>query len=554
MTARDDAAPVLSVRDLRIQTRARRPVPILQEVSFDVYPGETVCLVGEYGSGKSVAALAVMDLLPRGALQVTGGHVLFNGENILTASRQRIRALRGAAMAMIFQEPMTALNPVLSIGRQMDEVYRAHTRMRAAERKAAAMAAWDAVQLPNPARIHASFPHQLSGEQRQRVMIAMAWALRPQLLIADEPTTALDLTTQRQILALIRTLQAEQGTAVLFTTHDMGLVSDIADRVCVMHRGCVEESGSVEDVLARPRTTSTKALLRAALSLSPRMARPETARQTVLEVTGLHKRFDTRALTSRLLRRPGHPIYAVRDVHLILQRGRALGIVGESGSGKSTVARCIVRLEDPSEGHILVHGQDIARLRQARELAKTRSAVQMVFQDPNRSLNPRWPVLDSLIEGPLNAGVDRASAVSRAGELLETVGVPRDTLKSFPHQLSGGQRQRIAIACALMMDPDVIIADEIVSALDVSLQAQVLTLLADIQRRYNLAVLFMTHDLRVAAHVCDEILIMQHGQIVERGATADIVSAPQHPYTRALLDAVPGRNWDFAQGRRMAGA
>jgi len=552
--ARVDAAPVLSVRDLRVRTRARRPLEILQGISFDVHPGETVCLVGESGSGKSVTSLVVMDLLPKEELQVTGGSVLLNGENVLTATKQRSRALRGATMAMVFQEPMTALNPVLSIGLQMDEVYRAHTRMRSSERKAAALAAFAAVQLPDPARIYASFPHQLSGGQRQRVMIAMALALRPKLLIADEPTTALDVTTQRQILALIRALQAEQGTAVLFITHDMGVVSDIADRVCVMRRGRLEESGKVEDVFARPQQDYTQDLLRAVFSLSPGIVRPIAQRQTVLEVAGLHKRFTTRPLWSRLLGRPGHQVHAVRDVHFTLLRGRTLGIVGESGSGKSTVARCIVRLEDPSAGSILVHGQDVARLRHARALAQARSAVQMVFQDPNRSLNPRLRIVESLIEGALNLGVDRASAVSRAGDLLETVGLPRDSLRRFPHQFSGGQRQRIAIARALMMKPDVIIADEAVSALDVSVQAQVLALLADIQRRHNLALLFITHDLRVAAHLCDDILVMQHGQIVETGTTTDIFAAPQHPYTRALLDAVPGRDWDFARGRRMTGA
>jgi peptide/nickel transport system ATP-binding protein len=448
---------------------------------------------------------------------------------------------------------MTALNPVLPIGLQMDEVYCAHTRMRPAERKAAALSAFSSVQLPDPERLYASYPHQLSGGQRQRVMIAMALALRPKLLIADEPTTALDVTTQKQILSLIRKLQTEQGTAVLFITHDMGVVVDIADRVCVMRRGNLEESGSVQDVLSRPQKDYTKDLLRAVPSLSPRAARHTAERKPVLEVKGLHKRFEMRSALSRLLGRPGHEVHAVRDVQFDLLRGRTLGIVGESGSGKSTVARCVLRLEDPSDGHIVVNGQDIARLRHNRELARARMSVQMVFQDPNRSLNPRLRIVESMIEGPLNTGEDRESAVSRAGELLETVGLPRNSLDRFPHQFSGGQRQRIAIARALMMNPDVIVADEAVSALDVSIQAQVLELLADIQSRRNLALLFITHDLRVAAQICDEIMVMQRGKVVEYGAASEIFQTPREQYTRDLINAAPGRDWDFAHGRRLAG-
>ncbi|SSW72141.1 Glutathione import ATP-binding protein GsiA [Achromobacter veterisilvae] len=553
MATSTDSSPVLSVRDLRVQTCGRKPTEILKGISFDIHPGETVCLVGESGSGKSVTSLVTMDLLPKDELEVTGGSVLLNGEDIITASGKRTRALRASTMAMIFQEPMTALNPVLPIGLQMDEVYCAHTRMRPAERKAAALAAFSSVQLPDPERLYASYPHQLSGGQRQRVMIAMALALRPKLLIADEPTTALDVTTQKQILSLIRKLQAEQGTAVLFITHDMGVVVDIADRVCVMRRGNLEESGPVQDVLSRPQKDYTKDLLRAVPSLAPRAARHTAESKPVLEVKGLHKRFEMRSTLSKLLGRPGHDVHAVRDVKFELLRGRTLGIVGESGSGKSTVARCVLRLEDPSDGHIVVNGQDIARLRHNRELAKARMSVQMVFQDPNRSLNPRLRIVESMIEGPLNTGEARESAIARAGELLETVGLPRNSLDRYPHQFSGGQRQRIAIARALMMNPDVIVADEAVSALDVSIQAQVLELLADIQSRRNLALLFITHDLRVAAQICDDIMVMQRGRVVEHGAASEIFRTPREQYTRDLINAAPGRDWDFAHGRRLAG-
>lgn len=545
---------VLSVRDLRVQTRGSRPAKILKGVSFDIQPGETVCLVGESGSGKSVTSLVTMDLLPKEELEVTGGSVILNGEDILTATPARTRSLRASAMAMIFQEPMTALNPVLSIGLQMDEVYAAHTSMRPHERKAAALAAFEAVQLPDPPRMYDSFPHQLSGGQRQRVMIAMALALKPKLLIADEPTTALDVTTQKQILSLIKTLQEEQGTAVLFITHDMGVVVDIADRVCVMRRGELVESGPVEAVLSSPKAEYTRALLQAVPSLLPREPRAVANDSTpVLEVEGLHKRFEMRSMLDRLMRRPGHSVDAVRSVEFRLRRGRTLGIVGESGSGKSTVARCVLRLEDPTGGVLRVNGEDIATLQGSQALAPARRSVQMIFQDPNRSLNPRLRISESMIEGPLNNGESRANALARAGEMLETVGLPRDSLDRFPHQFSGGQRQRIAIARALMMDPDVIVADEAVSALDVSVQAQVLELLADIQVRRDLAVLFITHDLRVAAQICDEVMVMQRGRVVEYGPAAEILRHPREQYTHDLINAAPGRDWDFAHGRRIVG-
>ena len=544
--------PVLSVQDLRVATMGRRPAEILKGISFDIRPGETLCLVGESGSGKSVTSLVTMDLLPRDELQATGGAVLLQGEDILQATPARTRDLRGAAMAMIFQEPMTALNPVLKMGLQMDEVYRAHTRMTGAERRAAALAAFAAVQLPDPPRIYDSYPHQLSGGQRQRVMIAMALALKPKLLIADEPTTALDVTTQKQILALIRQLQRDQGTAVLFITHDMGVVVDIADRVCVMRHGEVVESGPVHQVLSAPKAQYTRDLLAAVPSLTPRAPRADMGGDTVIEVDGLDKLFSFQPMLARLLGRPGHSVHAVNDVSFRLARGRTLGIVGESGSGKSTVARCLVRLEDPTGGAVVLNGQDTARLQGRRALAPARRAMQMVFQDPNRSLNPRLRIGDSLIEGAVNAGEARAAALTRAGDLLEVVGLPRDSLTRFPHQFSGGQRQRLAIARALMMSPDLIIADEAVSALDVSVQAQVLDLLARIQRERNLAVLFITHDLRVAAQICDEVMVMQRGRVVEQGPAAQVLAHPREQYTRDLIAAAPGRDWDFATGQRVA--
>lgn len=548
------SVPVLSVRDLKVATISRRPFEILKGINFDIHAGETLCLVGESGSGKSVTSLVTMDLLPRGELAVTGGKVMLNDEDITKASPSRTRMMRGSEMAMIFQEPMTALNPVLTIGLQMDEVFRAHRKMRKPERKAAALAAFDSVNLPDPARIYDSFPHQLSGGQRQRVMIAMALALKPKLLIADEPTTALDVTTQKQILELIQRLKEEQNTAVLFITHDMSVVVDIADRVCVMRDGEIVETGEVQAVLSQPQEQYTRELLAAVPALTPRPSRSQVSHDCVLELVKLNKVFSFRPFLSKILGITGHSVHAINDVSFRLDRGRTLGIVGESGSGKSSVARCVLRLEDPSSGSILVNGTDIAALKGQGALAEARRAVQFIFQDPNRSLNPRLTVGESLIEGPLNMGESRAKALARAGEILEIVRLPRESLDRYPHQFSGGQRQRIAIARALMMSPDVIVADEAVSALDVSVQAQVLDLLAEVQKRQNLAVLFITHDLRVAAQICDDVMVMQRGKVVEFGPAAQVLANPQNEYTRDLIDAAPGRDWDFANGRRIEGA
>lgn len=542
---------VLSIRGLRVSTIGRDQHPILKGIDLDIYPGETLCLVGESGSGKSVTSLVSMGLLPKDELQITEGAVYLNGENVLQVGKGRSREMCGPEMAMVFQEPMTALNPVLTIGKQIDEVYQVHTPMSTAQRKSAALAALESVHLPDPPRIYNSYPHQLSGGQRQRVMIAMALALKPKLLIADEPTTALDVTTQKQILALIRELQEQQNTAVLFITHDMGVVVDIADRVCVMRHGEIVETGLVKQVLSSPSSDYTRGLLAAVPSLSPRPSRPLTGDEgRVVSVMGLAKEYSFHTWMTQLLKRERAVVRAVDGVNFELVRGRTLGIVGESGSGKSTVARCLLRLEAPTDGQVVINGEDIAKLQGATALAPARRAVQMIFQDPNRSLNPRLTIRESLLEGPMNADQSRSEAMARAEELLELVGLAPQSLNRFPHQFSGGQRQRIAIARALMMKPDVIVADEAVSALDVSVQAQVLELLADVQKSQNVAVLFITHDLRVAAQICDELIVMKQGCVVEAGSAFEVLSAPKHPYTCDLIDAAPGRYWNFAQGLR----
>ncbi|CAD5250224.1 MULTISPECIES: ABC transporter ATP-binding protein [Halomonadaceae] len=539
--------PILEVENLVVETAGRKPTRILDAISFTIGAGETLCLVGESGSGKSVTSLATMGLLPPGALVARSGQIRLAGENVLAATPAQLRALRGRHMAMIFQEPMTALNPVLSVGRQLDEVLCQHTSQTAQQRRARVLEVFEQVHLPDVERIYTSYPHQLSGGQRQRIMIAMALLLKPQLLIADEPTTALDVTTQHQILALIKELQREHGTAVLFITHDMGVVVDIADRVCVMHRGQLVESGPVRQVLGNPQEAYTQRLLAAVPSLVPRVPREATSNKTVLEVQSLEKVFNTSQGVVRWLRKPVVPTRAVDDVSFVLKRGRTLGIVGESGSGKSTLARCVMRLITPTGGNIRVSGKQITELPKSM-LKPHRKRIQMIFQDPNRSLNPRMTVGQSLTEGLTNYGTPRREALARGRELLELVGLPIDAIDRYPHQFSGGQRQRIAIARALAMEPEVIVADEAVSALDVSVQAQVLTLLNEIQLRLGIAVLFITHDLRVAAQICDDVLVMQRGRLIEYGPAAQVLGQPQAEYTRQLMEAAPGRGWDFTAG------
>jgi peptide/nickel transport system ATP-binding protein len=534
--------PVLTIRNLSVDlVGSRNEVKILDDISVTIRQGETVCLVGESGSGKSVTSLAVMGLLPKDALKVTGGVIDLEGQNLLELDHKAMREMRASRISMIFQEPMTALNPVMQVGAQIEEVLDSHTKLPAREKKRRVVDIMEQVHLPDVERIYNSYPHQLSGGQRQRIMIAMALVLEPKLLIADEPTTALDVTTQNQVLDLITELQEKHGTAVLFITHDMGVVAEIADTVYVMKDGQIVEHAQVEALLRDPKKDYTRRLLEAVPSLVPRPARAVNGAAEVLAVEGLTKVYGGGGMFSR-----SDGTRAAEKVNFAITRGRTLGIVGESGSGKSTVARCIMRLIDPTEGEIRVASTDIARLSR-RQLQPHRRHIQIVFQDPFRSLNPRWTVGESLIEGPINYGTPKREALEHAGELLELVGLPRDALKRYPHQFSGGQRQRIAVARAIAMRPDVLVADEAVSALDVSVQAQVLELLDELQEKLGIAILFITHDLRVAAQICDEVVVMQRGRIVEHDTAENVLMRPQHEYTRALIDAAPGRHWDFAR-------
>ncbi|WP_026870085.1 ABC transporter ATP-binding protein [Inquilinus limosus] len=505
----------------------------VSDVSLTLEAGEILCIVGESGSGKSVATAAVTGLLPK-QLPVRSGRILFEGRDLLAMKPEQLRALRGARIGMIFQEPMTALNPLMRVADQIAEVMQVHG-VRPGNRVAELI---EAVGLPDPARIARSYPHQLSGGQRQRVMIAMALALEPAMLIADEPTTALDVTTQMQILRLIRSIQRRRGMGVIFITHDFGVVAEIADRVAVMQHGRIVETGPAQEVLNAPAHPYTRALIRAVPRFEGRAQGDGMAdgRQVLVAARDIRKTYRSHGL----FRRPATT--AIDSATIEIRRGETLGLVGESGSGKSTLARTLVRLVRPDDGSIVFDGANLRPLSRSG-WRPYRKRIQMVFQDPFASLNPRRRVGEIITEGPIAHGVPRAQAEAEALELLDLVRLDRAAAGRYPHEFSGGQRQRIGIARALAMKPELLIADEPVSALDVSVQAQVLDLLRDLRRRLGLSMLFITHDLRVAAQICDQIAVMRRGEIVEQGETAAVFAAPAHDYTRELLDSIPGRHW-----------
>jgi peptide/nickel transport system ATP-binding protein len=530
----------ISNLDIALPEGSERTLAV-ENLSVDLAPGETLCIVGESGSGKSLTARALMGLLPAPHVKVSKGAIDFCGEDLTKVSERRLREIRGSEISMVFQEPMTALNPVMTIGSQIDEIFRFHADMSAQQRRQRAIELLDSVQLPDPKQIVSAYPHELSGGQRQRAMIAMALALEPKILIADEPTTALDVTTQAQILKLISDMQAVHKTGVLFITHDFGVVADIADRVAVMQYGRVVETGTVDKVLNHPEHPYTQALIASVPSLTPRGARTRSD-DVAIETRELHKTFGGgRSFFG--LGPPNRVVQAVKNVTVELRRGETLGIVGESGSGKSTLARCMIRLLDSDSGKIMIDGTNLRTLERA-EMRPWRAKIQMVFQDPFASLNPRIKIGQIIAQGPMIQGASREEAEVRTRELLGIVGLDERAFYRYPHEFSGGQRQRIGIARALALNPEILVADEPVSALDVSIQAQILKLLDEIRERMNLSMLFITHDLRVAAQVCDRLAVMRYGEIVETGATGDIFDSPQHSYTRDLLAAVPGQNWD----------
>ena len=537
------SAPVLEIANLSVAIKGIGDRPhAVRGINLAVAANEIVCVVGESGSGKSVTAQAVMGLLPKNAMAVETGSIRLEGEELTAKSDADLRATRGTRMAMVFQEPMTALNPVERVGDQIGEVLEVHTDLDPRERRKRVLDIMRAVHLPDPEQMINAYPHQLSGGQRQRIMIAAALVLDPALLIADDPTTALDVTTQAQILKLVREMQARKKTGVLFITHDFGVVSEIADRVVVMQLGRIVEQGATEEVLRNPREEYTRMLLASVPSMTPPKRVPVSG-PVVLQTERLFKTYGKRSLFQPKAR----IVNAVNDVSLEVRRGETLGIVGESGSGKSTVARCVARLVEPTSGAIRIDNADVAAIKEAK-FRPIRRRVQFIFQDPYRSLNPRRTVGEAIIEGPMNFGLTRGEALQRARDLMAVVHLSPEAIDRYPHQFSGGQRQRICIARALAMEPELLIGDEPVSALDVSVQAQVLRLLDEVRRRFNLAVLFITHDLRVAAQVCDRIAVMQRGVIVEQGTTSEVFAAPRHEYTRALFEAAPGRNREFIAG------
>ena len=523
-------------------------VKAVDDISFQIPKGETFCLVGESGSGKSITALSIMRLLPQGIASHPAGEIWFQGQNLLSLDDAALRTIRGSQIAMIFQEPMTSLNPVFTVGEQIMEALQLHHPELSDE--AAQQRTIDAltqVQMPNPDQRFYDYPHQLSGGQRQRVMIAMALACDPELLIADEPTTALDVTVQAEILKLLRHLQAETGMSILLITHDFGVVAQMAQQVGVMQYGKLVEVEQASQVLTAPQHAYTRKLL---ASVPENLVKPARSSASVtlgtVEQAELPPLIQTQAIKvwfpvkKGIFRRTVNHIKAVDDVSLSIPRGQIVALVGESGCGKTTLGRAIIRLESVTAGTIHLDQQDLTALNQ-RQLRPLRPKMQMVFQDPQSSLNPRLLIATTLTDPLKMHGIGKTEAerIELAAQALESVQLKRDYLWRYPHEFSGGQRQRIGLARALVLNPEFIVCDEITSALDVSVQAEILQLLLKIRDERNLTLLFITHNISVVEYLSDEIVVMYQGKIVEQGQTADVCRNPQNPYTQKLLAAVP---------------
>ena len=516
---------------------AEKPLHVIEDVTFSIDAHETVALVGESGSGKSVSALAIMRLLQEPG-RIVRGAIRFEGHDLLQLDERAMARIRGDRIAMIFQEPMSSLNPLMSVGAHVAEPLRLHRGLSRRDARTRAIALLDRVGIPSAARRFDDYPHRMSGGMRQRVMIAAALACEPALLIADEPTTALDVTIQAEVLALLKELQAETGMGLVLITHDLGVVAEIADRVVVMNQGEIVEQGSVREVYHHPQHPYTKKLIAAAPGKGEIKLLDEAA-PLLLEVNNLTKTYGDFA--------------ALKGASLTLARGQSLAVVGESGSGKSTLARTLLRLEQADGGEALWKGSDLIRM-SGKELLGVRREIQMVFQDPTQSLNPRMSVYQLIAEGwdIHRLMPDKSKRRARVAELLEQVGLLPEHAERYPHQFSGGQRQRIAIARALALEPELIICDEAVSALDVSIQAQVIALLDSLRQRLGISFLFIAHDLGVVRDFADTVIVMKSGEIVERGPTAQIFDAPKHPYTQRLLAANLDPDPDVQAQRRAA--
>ncbi len=548
---------LISVQDLRVSFRMSKTytAEAVKGVSFDIPANSTVALVGESGSGKSVTAMSIMRLLPENAIVGADSKIIYGGRDLLTAPIEDLRALRGKDISVVFQDPMSSLNPVFTVGEQIAEVLRIHMNMSPRQALDRALELMTEVGIPNPKQRLNAYPHELSGGQQQRVMIAIAIACEPKLLIADEPTTALDVTVQRQVTDLIAKLQQRHRMSVLFISHDLGLVGEISDQVIVMRHGQVRETGDVHTIFNDAKDSYTKALIACRPSLDNRPkrlpviddfvnGRPIETEQRVslpavgaplVKVEGLRKDYK---LKKGLF---GHTIFqAVKNADFTLHKGRTLGVVGESGSGKTTVGMMLTRLTDATSGSILFEGKDLTHLN-ADQMRPYRSRIQIIFQNPYASLNPRFTIAQILME-PMRIhqiGKDEDDRARMGLTLLEKVGLPREAFGKYPHEFSGGQRQRIAIARCLSMKPEIIVCDESVSALDVSVQATVLNLLLDLQQEFGLSYVFISHDLAVVKYMADDILVMSQGDVVERGLAEDIYCNPQHAYTKQLLAAIP---------------
>ena len=568
----DEKEPLASFENLRVEFDTKDgKVVAVEDISFEIKPKQTVCLVGESGSGKSVSSLSMMRLVEFGGGSLAGGKLIFNrGEkgkiDVAVSNQSQMRKIRGNEIGMIFQEPMTALNPVFTVERQLTEGLMVHKGFSKSEAKKRALELMTMAKIPEPERRLKQFPHELSGGMRQRVVIAIALACQPRLLIADEPTTALDVTIQAEILALINRLKEETGTAVMFITHDMAVVAQMADRVVVMYQGKKVEEGTVHEIFNNPQHKYTKSLLAAVPKLGEMASKkyPEPMRlvgekktktlkpivgtnEPLLKVNNLVTRYPVKG---GVFRRTVARVHAVEDVSFTIMKGKTLSLVGESGCGKSTVGRSLIRLVEPTSGDVNLDGQNILSLN-SKDMREARSNIQMVFQDPFASLNPQMMLIDQVAEPLRNYGtVKREVLQDKIGDLFDRVKLPRSFMQRYPHELSGGQRQRIAIARALALNPKLIIADEAVSALDVSVQAQVLNLMMELQVDLGLSFLFISHDMAVVERVSHDVGVMYLGRLVEIGPRQAIFRNPQHPYTQDLLKAVPIADPDKRKSER----